>query len=91
MTQFVQVYDSRSEEYRRAFAVFLAHTDEKQVICSWLSNLIDALPARAVFIDAGAGVRVQAPGGGAIRVDVAQGLRGGGLVISAGWDEAWPR
>jgi SAM-dependent methyltransferase len=55
MTPFVQVYDSRSEDYRRAFAVFLAHTDEKQVIRSWLSRLIDTLPARAVFIDAGAG------------------------------------
>lgn len=55
MMPFVQVYDSRSEDCRRAFAVFLAHTDEKQVIRSWLARLIDTLTAREVFIDAGAG------------------------------------
>lgn len=47
--------------------------------------------ASPLFVDVGAGVRVQAPGGGVIRLDAAQGLRGGGLVISAGWDEAWPQ
>jgi len=55
MTSLVQVYDSRSEAYRQAFAVFLAHTDEKQVIHSWLSQLIDDMSVRRVFIDAGAG------------------------------------
>lgn len=44
------------------------------------------------YVDAGAGMRVRAPGsGGAIRIDVAHGLRGGGTRISAGWDAAWPR
>ncbi len=43
-----------------------------------------------LFVDAGAGLRIRAAGGGAVRIDVARGLRGGGSVISAGWDEAWP-
>ncbi|MGE3807671.1 MAG: methyltransferase domain-containing protein [Gemmataceae bacterium] len=51
----IQTYDTRAEAYQRAFQVFLAHTDEKAVIHAWLANLIDRLPAREVFIDAGAG------------------------------------
>jgi len=47
--------------------------------------------ASPLFIDAGAGIRVQDSGGGAFRVDIARGLRGGGLRMSAGWDEAWPQ
>ena len=35
--------------------------------------------------DAGAGVRVAAPGSGVLRVDVGRGLREGGWVFSAGW------
>lgn len=45
-----------------------------------------------LYVDAGLGVRVRAPGGaGAIRLDVARGLRGGGTTLSVGWGQAWPR
>ncbi|MGE0447507.1 MAG: C39 family peptidase, partial [Vicinamibacterales bacterium] len=47
--------------------------------------------ASRLLLDVGAGLRVHAPGGGAMRIDLARGLRGGGLVVSAGWDEAWPQ
>ncbi len=52
-------------------------------------NGLDSSPA---YIDAGAGVRVPAPDvGGAIRIDVAHGLRGGDTTLSAGWGGRWPR
>jgi predicted double-glycine peptidase len=42
--------------------------------------------ASPLYVDAGIGLRVQAPNfGGAIRIDVARGLRGGGITLSAGW------
>jgi len=40
-------------------------------------------------IDAGGGIRVAVPGAGVMRIDVARGLRGGGVVVSAGWDRRW--
>jgi len=41
--------------------------------------------------DVGAGVRLALPGkGGAIRVDVARGLRDKRVVVSAGWRAPWP-
>ena len=44
-----------------------------------------------LYVDAGLGVRVRAPGrAGAIRLDVAHGLRGGGATLSVGWGVAWP-
>jgi hypothetical protein len=44
------------------------------------------------LVDAGLGVRWTAPGiGSTIRLDVAQGLRGGGLAASLGWQAFWPR
>lgn len=44
-----------------------------------------------LYVDVGAGVRVLAPGyAGAIRIDIAHGLRGGGTALSAGWSGAWP-
>ena len=51
----VAVYDSQSREYHQAFQVFLDHTDQKLKAQTWLSDLIDRLPSRRVFIDAGAG------------------------------------
>src|SRR5947208_16970520 len=51
----IAVYDSQSREYHQAFQVFLDHTDQKLKAQQWLSNLIDHLPSRDVFIDAGAG------------------------------------
>lgn len=52
---------------------------------------LNGLETSPVYLDAGFGVRVRGPHlGGAIRVDVAHGLRGGGTTLSAGWGEAWP-
>jgi len=42
-------------------------------------------------IDAGAGVRAEVPGTlGALRVDLARGVRDGNLVLSAAWMPSWP-
>jgi SAM-dependent methyltransferase len=53
--QLVNVYDSQGEAYSRAFAVFLAHTDQKVRATAWLEQEINGLASREVFIDAGAG------------------------------------
>ena len=51
----VAVYDSQSREYHQAFQIFLDHTDQKHQAQKWLTALIDRLPSRRMFIDAGAG------------------------------------
>ena len=51
----IAVYDSQSREYHQAFQVFLDHTDQKLKAQKVLSDLIDGLSSRRVFIDAGAG------------------------------------
>ena len=51
----VRVFDSQGEDYKRAFQVFLDHTDQKRNAKRVLQRLGDGLPARKVFIDAGAG------------------------------------
>lgn len=51
----IRVFDSQGEDYKRAFQVFLDHTDQKRNAKRVLQKLVDALPARKVFIDAGAG------------------------------------
>jgi SAM-dependent methyltransferase len=51
----VNVYDSQSAAYHRAFQVFLDHTDQKAKAREWLDHLVQGLPARDLFIDAGAG------------------------------------
>lgn len=51
----IRVFDSQGEDYKRAFQVFLDHTDQKRNAKRWLRQLVDGLPARNVFIDAGAG------------------------------------
>ena len=51
----IAVYDSRSRDYHDAFQVFLDHTDQKLNAQRWLGELVDRLPSRRVFIDAGAG------------------------------------
>jgi hypothetical protein len=51
----VQVYDSQSQAYHDAFQVFLNHTDQKTKARSWLDRFVGSLPARRVFVDAGAG------------------------------------
>jgi outer membrane translocation and assembly module TamA len=53
---------------------------------------LGGLDTSRLFVDAGLGLRMRAPGsGGAIRIDVAHGLRGGGTTLSASWGAAWPR
>ncbi len=53
---------------------------------------LDGLNTSPLFVDAGVGLRVHTPGrDGAIRIDLAHGLRGGGTTLSAGWGGAWPR
>jgi hypothetical protein len=53
---------------------------------------LDGVGPSPLYVDAGVGVRVRAPGrGGVIRIDVARGLRGGGTTLSASWGLAWPR
>lgn len=50
------------------------------------------LDTSPLYVDAGVGLRMHAPGPeGAIRIDLATGLRGGGTRLSADWGGAWPR
>jgi hypothetical protein len=51
----IRVFDSRGEDYKKAFQVFLDHTDQKRNAKRWLQQVVDRLPERKVFIDAGAG------------------------------------
>jgi trans-aconitate methyltransferase len=51
----INVYDSQSADYHRAFQVFLDHTDQKVNARRWLDALVEGLPARRLYIDAGAG------------------------------------
>jgi hypothetical protein len=51
----IRVFDSQGEDYKRAFQVFLDHTDQKRNAKRLLQGMVDDLPARKVFIDAGAG------------------------------------
>ena len=51
----VNVYDSQTAAYHRAFQVFLDHTDQKDTAREHLNRLVQGLPSRRVFIDAGAG------------------------------------
>lgn len=54
-TETIAVFDSQGDAYRAAFRTFLEHTDQKEQGRRWLSRLVESLPARRVFIDAGAG------------------------------------
>ena len=51
----IRVFDSRGEDYKQAFQIFLDHTDQKRNAKRWLQGVVEKLPARKVFIDAGAG------------------------------------
>jgi len=51
----VRIFDSQGEAYKQAFQIFLDHTDQKRNAKRWLQEAVDRLPARSVFIDAGAG------------------------------------
>ena len=54
-TDCIRVFDSQGADYKQAFQVFLDHTDQKRNAKQWLYQLVEGLPARNVFIDAGAG------------------------------------
>ncbi|MEY4637129.1 MAG: Omp85 superfamily domain, partial [Acidobacteriota bacterium] len=44
----------------------------------------------SLHVDAGVGVRLALPGkGGAMRLDVARGMRDQQVVVSAGWQPSW--
>ncbi|MBA2484829.1 MAG: methyltransferase domain-containing protein [Nitrospira sp.] len=51
----IRIFDSQGEAYKQAFQVFLDHTDQKRNAKRWLQRVVDSLPARNTFIDAGAG------------------------------------
>ncbi len=51
----IQVYNSQSDAYHEAFQVFLEHTDQKVNARRRLDALVQTLPARHIFLDAGAG------------------------------------
>jgi hypothetical protein len=51
----IDVYDSQTPQYHRAFQVFLDHTDQKDTARAWLDSQVQAVPSRQVLIDAGAG------------------------------------
>ncbi len=53
--ELVRVFDSQGGDYKEAFQVFLNHTDQKRNAKLVLQKLVDGLPVRKVFIDAGAG------------------------------------
>ena len=51
----VRIFDSQGEDYKKAFQIFLDHTDQKRNAKRWLQQVVNRLPERKVFIDAGAG------------------------------------
>ena len=51
----IRIFDSQSEAYKQAFQIFLDHTDQKRNASQWLQTMVESLPVRNVFIDAGAG------------------------------------
>lgn len=51
----IRIFDSQGEAYKQAFQIFLDHTDQKRNAKRWLQEVVDQLPVRMVFIDAGAG------------------------------------
>lgn len=53
--ELIEIFDSQGETYRTAFQTFLDHTDQKEQARKRLIRLVEALPARRSFIDAGAG------------------------------------
>src|SRR4029450_856111 len=60
----IQIFDSQGEAYKRAFQIFLDHTDQKRNAKRFLQKLVDGLPNRNVFIDPGAGNGEGTPGFG---------------------------
>src|SRR6476620_11655676 len=51
----IRIFDSQGEAYKEALQIVLDHTDQKRNARRWLQQVVDRLPAKRVFIDAGAG------------------------------------
>lgn len=51
----IRKFDSQGQDYKQAFQIFLDHTDQKRNARRWLQRVVERLPNRGVFIDAGAG------------------------------------
>jgi hypothetical protein len=51
----VNAYNSQSADFLHAFQVFLDHTDQMARARDWLDRLVEGLPSRELFVDAGAG------------------------------------
>ena len=51
----IRIFDAQGEAYKQALQIFLDHTDQKRNARRWLEHVVDTLPAKRVFIDAGAG------------------------------------
>jgi len=51
----VRVLDVEGEDYRRAFELFLAGSDEKTLTHAYLTHLVEQLEPRDAFVDVGAG------------------------------------
>ncbi len=49
-SESIQVFDSQGEAYKRAFQIFLDHTDQKRNAKLFLQKLVDRLPKRNVFM-----------------------------------------
>jgi SAM-dependent methyltransferase len=55
MPQYINIFDSQTEEYHPSFQTFLNHTCQKQKTKQWLNQMVSILPSWRIFIDAGAG------------------------------------
>jgi hypothetical protein len=53
--EYLRKFDSTGAAYKQAFQIFLDHTDQKRNARRWLQKIVDGLPNRRCFIDAGAG------------------------------------
>lgn len=51
----IAIYDSQGERYKDAFATFLANTDQKTKAREFIERVLENVPRREVFVDAGAG------------------------------------
>jgi hypothetical protein len=55
MDEFINILDSKSNEFIRAYEIFHSCSDEKEQSCRWVQKQAKQLPLRRIFIDAGAG------------------------------------
>jgi hypothetical protein len=81
-TEYARPLNARTSSLLRA-AMFV------DVARAW--RRLAPLPASKLYVDAGIGLRLRAPGQHQeLRIDLAHGLNGGGTVLSAGWTTGWP-